>query len=228
MSLINDFMSLIYQRLCPCCKGTLLLHETHICTACEVGLPKSSNHLDGNSELIRVFAGRVPLIKAYSLYRYQKSGKVQRLLHAIKYKGQKETAEYLGFLFATYLLSSDTLSGMDGIIPVPLHRRRLKMRGYNQSEWFARGLATGSGIPLFTNMLERNVATSTQTRKKKYQRWENVEGVFRLPDPALLCNKHVLLVDDVITTGATIEACALAILEAAGSRVSIATIGITV
>lgn len=224
MSLINDFLSLIYPRLCPSCARPLLKHEMVLCTACEAGLPKSNSHHDTNSELMRVFAGRVPLVKACSLYRYQKSGNVQRLLHAIKYKGQKEAGEYLGLLFASDLTASNALTGISEIIPIPLHQKRLKSRGYNQSEWFAKGLAAGSGIPLHTNRLQRNKETSTQTRKKKYQRWENVEGVFRLCTPQALQNKHVLLVDDVITTGATIEAAWLALKEVPGIKISVASI----
>lgn len=173
---------------------------------------------------MRVFYGRVPLKQASSFYLYEKSGKIQRLLHAIKYEDQKELGYFLGKLFGNDLSIHPDFKEVDWVMPVPLHRKKLKQRGYNQSEWFAKGLAESLNKQLNTVSLERIVNTATQTRKKKFQRWENVEGIFRLDKTPDLANKHILLVDDVVTTGATIEACWSAMRHVPGISVSLASI----
>lgn len=224
MAFINDFLSLIYPRLCEACTGTLFGHEQVLCGRCLLGLPKSGYHHSASSELTMVFAGRVPVEKAASLFLFEKSGRVQRLLHALKYEGQEAIGEYLGRLCAQDLEGSAFLGDIDLVLPVPLHKKKLRARGYNQSESFARGLALAASKPLHTTLLERVVETSTQTKKRKYQRWENVEGIFRLNQPESLAGKHVLLVDDVITTGATIEAAWQALRQAGNVRVSLLSI----
>ncbi len=224
MSLINDFMSLIYPRRCEACVNNLFKHETFICNRCKLNLPKSNYHQGTQNELSQTFAGRVPLEKSLCFYIFEKSGKVQRLLHAIKYQGQKELAQYLGTLYAQELLKEKVLSEIDLVIPIPLHKKKLKTRGFNQSEWFAKGLAEALEKPLNTTLVERVQETSTQTKKKKYQRWENVEGIFKLKDKVTLANKHILLVDDVITTGATIEAAWMALKDTEGIKISVISI----
>ena len=224
MALINDFMSLIFPRHCEACANTLFKHEYYICNYCKVNLPHSNFHLNPDSALHRTFAGRIPIINAGSYYIFEKSGKVQNLLHAIKYQNQKELAAHLGKLYALELTKHESFQAVDLIIPIPLHPKKLKARGFNQSEWFANGL--GSGLNTLTNsqVMQRVVETSTQTRKKKYQRWENVENIFQLTNKSELENKHVLLVDDVITTGATLEAAWQALKEVDGISISIASI----
>jgi ComF family protein len=170
------------------------------------------------------FAGRVPLIMACSFYLYEKSGKVQKLLHAIKYQEQKELANYLGNLYAKDLNETGVFNGVDLIMPVPLHENKLKERGFNQSEYFARGLSNGLKKDLDTSHLIRVVDTKTQTRRKKYERWENVEGIFEVQEPAALYGKHILLVDDVVTTGATIEAAWQALKKVEDVKVSVVSI----
>jgi ComF family protein len=225
MSLINDFLSLIYPRYCEACANTLFKHESFICNHCKLNLPKSNYHKhSGDTPLGRAFSGRVPLIHSGSYYVYEKSGKIQKLLRAIKYQDQKELGEYLGKLYASELLKYDAFSDIDVIIPIPLHKNKLHSRGYNQSEWFAKGLSSGLCKQLNSEVMERISDTSTQTKKKKYERWENVEGIFRINSPTALMNKHVLLVDDVITTGATIEAGWFALKEIPGIKLSVASI----
>jgi ComF family protein len=174
--------------------------------------------------LARVLAGRVPCLNASSLYIFEKSGRVQKLLHSIKYQGQKDLATYLGKLYAGDLLSEDGGNDFDFIVPVPLHPSKLRQRGFNQSEYFARGLAEGLDKRLETEKMIRKVATKTQTRKKKFERWENVEGIFELEDKDFFANKHVLLVDDVITTGATLEAAWQCLKDVEGIKISVASI----
>jgi len=195
MTLINDFLSLIYPRHCEACANSLFKHENYICNHCKLSLPKSNYHKIFENELVQTFAGRVPLEKTLCFYMFEKSGKVQKLLHAIKYQDQKELASFIGELYANDLEKENTHMSFDLILPIPLHKQKLKVRGYNQSEWFAKGLAK-----------------------------ENVEGIFNIKDRQTLVNKHILLVDDVITTGATIEAAWMALKDIEGIKVSVASI----
>lgn len=173
------------------------------------------------SKLLR---GRVPTELAASYFIYEKRGRVQSLLHAIKYQDQKELGEYLGEQYGSELRETAGGRSVDVLVPVPLHKKKLKQRGYNQSEWFARGLAAGLEKPVNVLALEREVATGTQTKRKKYERWENVQGIFYVTDPLSLAHKHVALVDDVVTTGATIEAAWLALRQIPGIRLSVLSI----
>jgi ComF family protein len=224
MALINDFLSLIYPRHCEACSANLFGHELFVCNLCRLNLPKSNYHTQRETELSNIFAGRVPLVSAGSYYLYEKSGRVQKLLQAIKYEGQKELGEHIGILYGEELRKDNAFESVDLIAPIPLHKNKLKIRGYNQSEWFARGLAKSLSKSVNTTLLERITDTSTQTKKKKYQRWENVEGIFKCDPRQSASNKHILLVDDVITTGATIEAAWLALKEIEAVRVSVASI----
>jgi len=224
MVIINDLMSLIYPRHCEACEANLLKHEEFICTLCLINLPKSNYHKNNTSELSYVFAGRIPLQNALCFYIFEKSGRVQQLLHAIKYQNQKELAEFIGKLYAKDLKESEVLKNVDVVLPIPLHTKKLKQRGYNQSEWFAKGIARELNLKLDTTLLKKVNSTSTQTNKKKFERWENVEGVFELQNAGSLTNKHVLIVDDVITTGATIEAAWQALKDVEGIKVSVLSI----
>jgi len=207
MGFWNDFLSLIYPRSCVCCSKLLLKDEEFICNYCFVNLPKSNFHKEPDSELDRVFEGRFPLKKAGSYLIFEKSGKVQKILHSIKYQRNQELAVKIGQWYGDLLKENESIAKSDIIIPVPLHYKKLKERGFNQSEAFANGLSQSLNIPVSVNNLVRIEYTSTQTRKSKIERWENVNGVFEVKHPVQLKNKKVLLVDDVITTGATLEAC---------------------
>jgi ComF family protein len=220
----RDFLSIVYPPCCEACRGALLRHEKFLCNQCRIALPRSNYHLQSSNPLLSAFFGRIPLQHAFSFYTYEKSGRVQRLVHSIKYSGGKETAEFLGRLYADDLRASGNAFYVDMVVPIPLHKKKLKARGFNQSEYFAKGLAEGLDRPMETGVLERVKETSTQTRKKKFERWENVEGIFQLRDIKAMENKHVLLVDDVITTGATLEAAWQAIKKAEGVALSVASI----
>ncbi|MCW3077374.1 MAG: putative amidophosphoribosyltransferase [Bacteroidetes bacterium] len=224
MTLINDFMSLIYPRRCEACSNMLFQHEVFICNFCALNLPKSDYHKKPENELQQVFAGRIPFTEVMSFYVFEKSGKVQKLLHNIKYQNQKELACYLGEQYAKELLKDGFNFGVDIIIPIPLHPKKLKQRGYNQSEWFAKGIAEATGALLDITSLTRVSETQTQTRKKKYERWENVDGIFALNLVEKLKGKHILLVDDVITTGATIEAAWQVFKKVEDIKISVAAI----
>jgi len=218
-----DFLALIYPRHCLACERPLYRHERHVCTHCYVGLPRSYFHLQEHNPMERLFYGRAPVVAAAGYYLFRKEGGIQKLLHSIKYKGNKELAQNIGEWFGQELSQSSRFTGIDAIIPVPLHQKKLKQRGYNQSELFARGLAASMHVVLDTQSLQRRTYTSSQTRKNKFERWENVEDTFELSNPQALAGKHVLLVDDVITTGATIEACCAELLKVPGLRISLAS-----
>lgn len=224
MTLINDFMSLIYPRRCEACSNMLFQQEVFMCNFCTLNLPKSDYHKKANNELQQVFAGRIPFNEVMCFYVFEKSGKVQKLLHNIKYQNQKELACFLGQAYAKELLKDGFSLGADVIIPIPLHPKKLKHRGYNQSEWFAKGLSETTNTLLDVTSLTRVSETQTQTRKKKYERWENVEGIFALNSIETLKGKHILLVDDVITTGATIEAAWQVFKEVEDVKISVAAI----
>lgn len=222
--MLQDFLALIYPRNCVACGNSLFKHEEQLCNYCYTNLPKSNFHKYDKNPVATLFYGRTPLLLASSFYLFQKKGSIQKILHAIKYKHNKDLAVLVGKWYAEDLKTNETISKADFIIPVPLHSKKFKIRGYNQSEEFARGLSEGLKIHLNTNVLKRKEFTETQTKKSKYERWENVEDVFELNTPETFNNKHVVLVDDVITTGATIEACCQLLQKIEGIQISVLSI----
>lgn len=202
--------------------------EDCICTHCLYHLPKTNFHLYPDNPVIRLFWGRTPVFSASSLFSFSKGGKVQQLVHQLKYRGKREIGVSLGKFYGNELKQSPLFSGVEMVIPVPLHVKKLKRRGYNQSEIFGQGVAKSMNIEVPKNVLIRITPTETQTQKSRFARWKNVEEVFKVSQPEKIKNKHVLLVDDVITTGATMEACANKILEIPGTKVSVAAIASTI
>ena len=220
--MINDFFNLIFPKLCCACSQALLKNEKIICTSCVVCLPKTNFHLDIENPVNKIFWGRVPIEMATSFYIFSKKSKVQHLLHQLKYKGVKEVGSVIGNLFGHDLKQSNYFKHIQYIVPVPLHQNKLKKRGYNQSEWIAKGISEAMDIPIHLTALYRKVDSTTQTKKNRYNRWENVGEIFAVLGNEL-DNKSVLLVDDVLTTGATIEACAQVLIQH-GCKVYVATI----
>lgn len=220
--MINDFFNLIFPKICCACNTALLKNEDIICLKCVVGLPKTNFHNDEENPVNKVFWGRVDVEMATSFYVFSKKSKVQNLLHNLKYKGVKEVGSKVGELFGIELKNSTFYNEIDFIIPVPLHKNKLRKRGYNQSEWIAKGLSKSMGIPLDTNSLYRKSDSQTQTKKSRYKRWENVGEIFDV-STKLIKGKKILLVDDVVTTGATIEACAQVLIKH-NCKVLVATI----
>lgn len=223
-ALLNGFFALFYPRLCSACGETLISGEQCICTFCLHHLPLTNLHKSEENKISQMFWGRVSIETGTALFYYQKGCKVQHLIHQFKYKGKTDIGIFLGNVLGKQLNESGLYRGIDMIIPVPLHPRRQHKRGFNQSEIFAEGLCQVMKVPLVTNVLLRITATSTQTRKSKFLRWENVESVFHVAIPKLLENKNVLLVDDVITTGATMEACVQMLNTVPGVKVWVASI----
>lgn len=220
----EDFVSLIYPRCCKACDLPLVKGEQHVCTRCMLELPRTNFHQDRLNPLYLRIHGRVRIEMAMAFFFFMKGGRVQRLLHELKYQNDPELGTHLGRAYGNVLRAEPFSRRIDRIIPVPLHPSRLRKRGYNQSEMFARGLSEQLDRPVDVSSLVRLTRTETQTRKGILTRWENMKDVFSVSYPEPLLHSRVLLVDDVITTGATIEACAEVLLRAGCYSVTIAGI----
>ncbi|MEO1516086.1 MAG: ComF family protein [Bacteroidota bacterium] len=224
--IFDDFASLFYPRLCLACRKNLPYNQECICVHCQYHLPKTHFHLDKENPFTERFWGRLPLVAGAALYHFSKGGRTQALIHQLKYQHKTQIGLKLGRLYGQQLVQQPSFQSVDLILPVPLHPRKKRLRGYNQSDFFAQGLSDGMQRPWMNHALVRTEDTSSQTRKSRMDRFRNVENAFAIPDPNQLKNRHILLVDDVLTTGATLEACAQTILKVEGTRVSMATMAI--
>lgn len=227
MTYLKDFLSLIYPEICPICGKSLFKGENIICMRCYSHLPRSRFSDDKENPAARVFWGRVPLSFVFTGFLYNKGNAIQQLIHAFKYRGLKNIGSFLGGELGNEINSITQLSDLEFILPVPLHPKKQKKRGFNQSEIIARGIAEKIPAGVNTSILKRQSFSSTQTRKSKYERWKNVENIFSVENGNEIEGKHILLVDDVITTGATIEACAQALFGLDGIKISVAAVGYT-
>ncbi|WP_319482703.1 phosphoribosyltransferase family protein [uncultured Draconibacterium sp.] len=221
---ISDVLGLFFPELCVTCGKRLVSQETFVCLNCWHDLPATNFHLKQDNKVAQLFWGRVDISAATAFFSYKKGSKYQQLIHFVKYKGLKELGYETGRKFGLQLLKSPLFAEIDVLMPVPLHPLKEKKRGFNQSEWIARGIAEVLKKPLDTKTLYRKEYTSTQTKRNRYERWQNVESVFGLNGSEVIENKHVLLIDDVVTTGATLEACAIHLLKQPRTKVSIATL----
>ena len=217
----DDFLNLLFPRVCCGCGNHLVKSENIICTECYVVIPRTNYHTVKDNPVEQAFWGRCKIESAAAFSYFNKGSRIRKLIHGLKYNGIKEIGIELGKIYGLLLKSSGFLDGIDFIVPVPLHRYRERVRGFNQSEIISAGISAVTDLPLITNAIERRVATSTQTKHSRTERWDNIDGVFALKNPELLTGKHILLVDDVITTGATMESCINEILKVEGAKVSI-------
>jgi ComF family protein len=211
--MFNDFFNLIFPKLCCGCNNALLKNEKIICTNCVISLPKTGYHLDKDNPINKAFWGRVEIEMAASYYFFSKKSKVQNLLHHLKYRNNKEVGFVIGELYGHELKEAKHFKKIDFIIPVPLHPKKMKKRGYNQSEWIAKGLTSSMDASINLDVLYRKIDSKTQTKKSRYNRWENVGEIFGVKNPETIEGKNILLVDDVVTTGATLEGCAKVLAE---------------
>lgn len=225
MKYLSDFIALFYPKYCDVCGRALIEGENFLCTHCISNLPKTNFHLYKDNPVEMIFAGRVPIFRATAFCSFRKGNSMQTIIHQLKYKGNKEIGVYLGKLLGTTLLEEPDFNSIDKIIPIPLHKQKEKKRGYNQSEFIAKGMAQSMSKQIDTLSLTRIIDTSTQTRKTRYNRWENVSSIFQLNNEEELSGKHILLVDDVITTGSTIEAAAQLLSKLPNTKVSVACLG---
>ena len=219
---------LFYPRLCAGCNKPLLTGEDVLCTGCTLEIPETNYHHVADNETAVRLAGRIPFVHATSLAYFTNDSLIQHLVHGLKYQDRQGYGLYLGRLLGMRLRATNWWQELDMIVPVPLHKAKEARRGYNQSLLIAEGMGEVMGIPAPGRVLVRTRDTESQTNKTRAERLKNMERAFGVNDPARLRGKHLLLCDDVLTTGATLEACALALMQAESIKISIATIGIAV
>lgn len=222
--LIQQFIALLYPRLCEACGTSLHHREKVLCLNCLYHLPRTGYWDEAGNNMEKLFWGKLNLEHVCALFFFNKGSRYRHLLHKLKYKGRKNIGIELGRRLGMELKSAVLYQTVDTVIPVPLHPRKQRRRGYNQSEQIAIGIAEVTGWPLDTQSVCRRQFTDTQTRKSRLDRWKNVAEVFAVKNAGAVKGKHVLLVDDVITTGATIEACAQHLVNIEGCRVSVAAL----
>lgn len=219
----DDLLWMMYPVLCASCNRPLFKGENCICTGCLYHLPYTNYHLQNDNPIIKHFWGKAKIERATAGFFFGKGQRVQRLIHQLKYKGRKDVGDFVGNLLGKELSESD-FSRIDMIVPVPLHKSKMKLRGYNQCDCFAEGLSKAMNKPAVPEALRKVEATGTQTKKHRYERFKNVDNIFVVPDPGLIAGKSILLVDDVITTGSTLISCSEALLAVPGTTVNIAAI----
>jgi ComF family protein len=224
---IKAITHLFFPKVCFACGKPISSKLDHICIACRHALPRTSAHTMAENPIERIFWGRLPLEKATSFLKFQKKGRVQHLIHHFKYKRKKEIGETLGALAASELEQDNFFEGIDYLIPVPIHKLKLKKRGFNQSHHIAMGVEETTKIEARYDIIDKVTNTQSQTRKGRFKRWKNVESTFKLKNTENLEGKHLLLIDDVLTTGSTLEACGRELLKIPKLKLSLLTIAYT-
>ena len=220
----SDLFGLLFPNLCNACGTALFRHEKLICLKCLYDLPFTDYHQYADNRVAKQLWGRLPLNAAMAMLYFRKGAKVQNLIHNLKYNGRTDVGVLLGNMLGERLKTAMLYQDIDLVIPVPLHRKKYRSRGYNQSTFIAEGIAAQMGIDVSEDHLIRNKVTESQTKKSRYNRYENMTDVFKVNSPEDIIGKHILLVDDVITTGATLEACANSLLAIGAIKVSIAAL----
>lgn len=220
---LNGMGQLLFPQVCRSCGLPLQDKSEIICISCHYQLPRTHYHKFHQNPVYQKFWGRLPVAEAFSFVHFHKGNVVQTLLHALKYSGREDVGERLGLIFGKELAEAG-YSGPQLIIPLPLHPSKQRVRGYNQCDPIVRGMQSALGIASGTDVVKRTVANPTQTKKSRFDRWTNVERIFEVAAPEKIAGRHVLLIDDVITTGSTLESCGHSMLEAGASAVSMATL----
>lgn len=218
-----DFLALFFPKICAGCSHVLVSQEKYICTSCLFHLPITDFHLDPNNQVARQLWGKFPFEQATALFLLRKGTRVERILYQIKYANQPQLAFFLGAKYGETLARNNIFQNVDVIIPIPLHKDKLKKRGYNQSFYIAKGIGVALTKPVLEHGLIRKNKSVSQTKKSRLERYDNVLNTFYCPANSSLKGQHVLLVDDVLTTGATLTAAAEQ-LVAAGCRISVLTL----
>jgi len=224
--MINDFLQLLFPRICACCDHNLLTDEKLICLNCLHDLPLTNDHETNDAFIKKSLRGRLAIEKSSSLLFFEKAGIVQALIHDLKYRGNEKISSYLGYWHAELLKVARWNIGIDAVIPVPVSKARLKKRGFNQVHGYAEAFAAVFNIPLIDNVLWRKSSNSTQVFKNRLARTAVTEKNYQVKNPESIEGKHILLLDDLMTTGATIEACGNALKEAKNLKISAATMAI--
>lgn len=227
-NIINDINTLLLPVVCFGCNAQLHRGEKHLCTVCRHQLPLTEYTFNVENPVDRIFYGRINIKKANSFLFFTDHGIVKNLIHHLKYKGQEQIGMFLGDWFGNILTENNHLPSIDFVIPVPLHRKKLKKRGYNQTSLFAKQLAFHLNSTYNDQLLVKTANTKTQTKKTRISRWYDNRSLYEIKNPLELKNKNVLLVDDVITTGATMELCATQINKVPGATLFLASIAVVV
>ena len=225
MKWISDLIDLIFPRHCCVCGETLSRQEHDICLNCLYTLHKIEPH--HKKEIEQIFWGKIDIERAASFMYYRKGSPYNALMHKLKYKDAPEVGTRLAEMAAKELMDSGFFNGITRIVPLPLSKKKLRKRGYNQSEYIAMGLSDITGISVDTSLVKRDIANETQTHKNRDERWENVKDIFSVNGNVSLENEHILLVDDILTTGATICSCAATLQKECGCKISIFTLAYT-
>ncbi len=223
-TLFADTLHLFYPHTCRGCGSDLLDEKNLLCLQCICDLPHTLEAIHPGNHTEKIFIGRLPIHAAGSEFYFSKESLIQRLIHQLKYNGNTDIGFYLGEIMGRSILNSSRFGNIDQLIPLPLHPNKERKRGYNQAAIICQGMSEVMNVPVSTGNLVRQRFTETQTRKHRAGRWENVDGSFAIVNERILRGKHILLVDDVITTGATLEACGQCILNVAGTRLSVAAL----
>lgn len=225
---LKDLIYLFFPDVCLICKEPLKKSEKYLCINCLHDLPLSNYTDTKNNEVEKSFYGRMPIVSATALLLYHKKSKVQQLVYQLKYKNQQQIGFFLGNWLGAEMISSIKFKNIDFVIPVPLHKKKLKSRGYNQVEGFGKSIAKYLEAIYVDDKLLKITTTKSQTKKHRIERFKNVNEIFHLEDLQFFKNSHVLLVDDIITTGATLEACCIELLKTESIKISIATMAFTI
>jgi len=223
-NIAGSALHLFYPHVCTGCGSDLVSEDNLLCLRCIHALPHTNFAGLANNPIEKHFWGRLRIETGHSEFYFEKEFLIQHLIHQLKYKGDTGIGFYLGELMGRSLLNSNRFTGIDALIPLPLYADKERKRGYNQAAVICNGISSVMNIPVLNTAVVRSHATETQTRKHRTERWENVSGSFKVARPEELKNKHLLLVDDVITTGATLEACGAIILQQENIKLSMATL----
>ncbi|MCK5401512.1 MAG: ComF family protein [Flavobacteriaceae bacterium] len=224
--MLKNLLNLFFPKVCYACSHLLTDNENHICTTCRHNLPVTDFHFENNNTVEKVFYGRIKLEQATALLKFEKKGIVQQLLHNLKYRSHETISKVLGEWLGNELKNVEGYSTIDIVIPVPLHKNKLRKRGYNQVAKFGVEIAKALNAEYIDSVLVKTTATKTQVFKKRISRWNNSNEVFAIKNKVLIKGKHILLVDDIITTGATIESCVNILIKAEDVKISVATMAI--
>ena len=226
ISFWSRLIDIIAPRACVICGNRLAIAENTICTVCNMHIPRTQFFKDPyNNEMAKLFWGQIPIEKGVALFYYEGHSQVSNIIYTLKYGNQPDIGVKMGRIVAKEYYGNDFFNDIDMIIPIPLAKKRLRKRGYNQSMEIAKGVNEITDIPIAGNIVSRQAFVGSQTDKDRWGRMKNVEGVFHLDTPEKIRGKHLLIIDDVVTTGATVISCAKELTKAGNVKISVLSLG---